>query len=219
MGAKTSVAIAIIPLLFPAYLATGFASSHLTEKQLAALAKHVGKTYWIVAEGSRRVVFSSAPSPSASSFRAGVKESFQITEMVSGSTQRPYYRVRFAFGKEGFISVDSFLEEFNSALVTQDPDRQPRRKSAKEESRREAWIRAQPWPQHVKEAALKRQAVLGMNMTETKVALGKPTRVVKLKHTNALMGEQEQWIYKSGPVLTFTNGVITRMQTAEARAE
>jgi len=152
----------------------------------------------------------------------GAKESFQITALVGGSTQKPYYRVRFASGKEGYVSVDSFLEELNSTLVTQDPDKGRKRKSAKEageESRREAWIRAQPWPARVKEAALKRQAILGMNMSETKAALGKPSRVVKLKHGNPLLGEQEQWVYEGGPVLTFTNGVITRMQALEAMTE
>jgi len=201
------------------YLATAFASSHLTPKQLKAFAKHVGKTYWVVAAEGKSPLFYSAPSSSASSLRTGERESFRITEMAGASTQKPYYRVRFSSGREGYISVDSFLEEFNSTLLAQDPDHRSRQKSEKEESRREARIRSQPWPEHVKEAVLKRQAILGMNMNEAKAALGKPARVVKLRQNNSLMGEQEQWIYENGPVLTFTNGIITRMQSVEAKAE
>jgi hypothetical protein len=219
---KTFLAVASISLLFPAYLAAGPASLPLTEKQLEALGKRVGKTYWVVAEENKKPVFLSSPSPSAPSFLAGAKESFEITEVVGASSQRPHYKVRFASAKEGYISVDSFLEELNFTIATQDPDRDQKKKSAKEaneENKREAWIRAQPWPEHVKEAVLKRKAVLGMTMSEAKVALGKPTRVIKLKAASTLMGEQEQWIYDSGPVLTFTNRMITRIQTIEARAE
>ncbi|MGH7773530.1 MAG: hypothetical protein ACREQA_15000 [Candidatus Binatia bacterium] len=217
-----SMAIALIFLLLPGYLTAGSASLPLTEKQLEAHGKRVGKTYWVVAEENQKPVFFSSPSPSAPSFLAGAKESFEITEIVGASTQRLYYKVRFAPGKEGYISVDSFLEELNSTIATLDPDRDQKRKSAKEaneENKREAWIRAQPWPEHVKEAVLKRKAVLGMTMSEAKVALGKPTRVVKLKAASTLMGEQQQWIYDGGPVLTFTNGMITRIQTIDARAE
>ena len=213
----------IFLLLVFLFLATGFASSRFTEKQLEALRKYVGKTYWVVAEEGKRPLFFSAPSPSATSFVPEAKESFEITEMVEGSTQRPYYyKVTFASGREGYIGVDSFLEGLNTTLVTVDPDRGQKIKSAKaaeEETRREARIRAQPWPEHVKEAVLKRQAVLGMNSREAREALGKPTRIVKVRIPNPLLGPQEQWIYESGPVLTFTNGAITRIQSAGDRTE
>jgi len=212
----------LLPALF--FLITGFASSRFTEKQLEAFEKYVGKTYWAVAEEGKRALFFSAPSPSAASFLAELKESLQITEMVQGAGQRPahYYKVRFGSGRDGYIDVDSFLEGLNLTLVTQDPDRGQKIRSAKaaqEEEKREARIRAQPWPEHVKEAVLKRQAILGMNMKEAREALGKPTRVVKLKDTNPLMGQQEQWIYEKGPVLTFTNGAISRIQTAGNKVE
>lgn len=213
-------------LLLPAFffLTTGFASSRYTEKQLEALRKYVGKTYWAVAEEGKKALFFSAPSPAVTSFLPEPKESFQITEMVEGATQRPayYYKVSFASGREGYIDVDSFLEGLNLTLVTQDPDRGQKirsTKAAQEEEKREARIRAQPWPEHVKEAVLKRQAILGMNMKEAREALGKPTRVVKLKDTNPLLGQQEQWIYENGPVLTFINGVITRIQSAGNKVE
>lgn len=205
------------------YLATGFASSRFTEKQLEAFRQYLGKTYWVATEEGKKALFFSAPSPAAASFLPEEKESFQVTEMVEGSTQRPYYyKAKFASGREGYIAVDSFLEGLNAILVTVDPDRGQKIKSAKaaeEEARREARIRAQPWPEHVKEAVLKRRAVLGMNRRETQEALGKPTRIVKVRIPNPLLGSQEQWIYESGPVLTFTNGVITRIQNTEDKAQ
>lgn len=213
-------------LLLPAFffLTTGFASSRFTEKQLEAFEKYVGKTYWAVAEEGKRALFFSAPSPSAPSFLPELKESLQITEMVQGAGQRPayYYKVSFASGREGYIDLDSFLGQLNLTLLTVDPNRGQKMRSAKEaqeEEKREARIRAQPWPEHIKEAVLQRKAVLGMNMKEAREALGRPTRVVKLKDTNLLMGQQEQWIYDKGPVLTFTNGAITRLQTAGNKVE
>ncbi len=205
-------------------LTTGFASSRFTEKQLEALKKYVGKTYWVAAEEGKVPSFLSAPSPSATSFLPEAKESFQITEMVEGSTQRAYYyyKVRLDAGREGYIDVDSFLEQLNSTLLTVDPDRGQKIKAAKEvqeESKREARIRAQPWPEQIKEAVRKRQAVLGMNGSEARAALGKPNRVVQISGANPLMGQQEQWIYQNGPVLTLTNGVVTRIQNAEEKAE
>ncbi len=213
-------------LLLSAFLCliTGFASSRLTEKQLEALRKYVGKTYWVVVEEGKRPLFLSAPSPSATSFLPEAKESFQITEMVEGAAQRAYYyyKVRLDAGREGYIDVDSFLEQLNLTLLTVDPDRGQKIKAAKEvqeESKREARIRAQPWPEQIKEAVRKRQAVLGMNGSEARAALGKPNRVVQISGANPLMGQQEQWIYQNGPVLTLTNGVVTRIQNAEEKAE
>jgi hypothetical protein len=213
-------------LLLPAFffLTTGFASSRFTEKQLEAFGKYVGKTYWVMAEEGKRPLFFSAPSPAATSFLPEPKESFQVTEIVEGAMQRPayYYKVSFASGREGYIDLDSFLGQLNLTLLTVDPDRGQKVRSAKEaeeENKRAARIRAQPWPEHIKEAVLQRKAVLGMAMKEAREALGKPTRVVKVRDASPLMGQQEQWIYQSGPVLTFTNGLITRIQTAGGKAE
>ena len=213
-------------LLLPAFfsLTTGFASSRFTEKQLEAFEKYVGKTYWAVAEEGKRPLFFSTPSPAATSFLPEPKESFQIAEIVEGAMQRPayYYKVSFASGREGYIDLDSFLGQLNLTLLTVDPDRGQKVRSAKEaeeESKRAARIRAQPWPEHIKEAVLQRKAVLGMTVKEAREALGKPTRVVKVRDASPLMGQQEQWIYQSGPVLTFTNGLITRIQAVEAKNE
>jgi hypothetical protein len=203
---------------------TAWASSHFTPKQLEALGTYVGKTYWVVGGERQSPSFLSAPSPSALSFQPAVKESFDIKEIVGGTLQIPlyYFKVTFDSGKEGYISIGSFLEELNAAFATVDPDREIKRKlaqEAEEESRRQEWIRRQPWPEHVKEAALKRQAVLGMNTKEARAVLGKPKSMVPIRGANPLMGKLEQWIYDGGPVLTFTNGLLTRIQALEAKPE
>ncbi|MBI2539644.1 MAG: hypothetical protein HYW04_07595 [Deltaproteobacteria bacterium] len=204
-------------------LTTGFASSRYTERQLAALERYAGKSYWVVAWEGKLPSFSSAPSPAADSFLPQAKESFQITEIVQGSGPKAYYyKVRFDTGREGYIEVDFFLGQLNLTLLTVDPDRGQRIRAAREveeESKREARIRAQPWPEHIKEAVLKRQAVRGMNMKEAREALGRPRSAVKLKNSNPLMGEQEQWIYQGGLALTFTNGTITRIQSPQGKGE
>jgi hypothetical protein len=54
-----------------------------------------------------------------------------------------------------------------------------------------------------------------MSKKEATAVLGKPKSVVQLKTGNsgtALMGKQEQWLYDNGPVITFNNGVIVRIQ-------
>lgn len=203
------------------YLAAVPAYAGLSEGQLEALSKYVGKTYWVAPEIDKRPPFLSAPSPTASPFQPQAMESFKITAIVSRSAQTPYYKVEFDSGKEGYIPIDSFLEGLNAAFVTYDPEWFQKRKASKEaqeQSKREAWIRAQPWPEHIKEAALQRRAVLGMNRNEAKVALGSPNRVVKLK-SGALLGEREQWTYEGGPILFFTNGVLTRMEAGVTTTE
>lgn len=206
--------------LFLVPFATAWGSSHYTPKQLEAFATYAGKTYWVMGEENKIPAFQSAPSPSAPSFHPGVKEPFEIKEIVGGTKQVPayYFKAAFGSGKEGFITIGSFLEQLNASFVTVDPDRDLKAKLAKEaaaESKRQAWIKAQHWPEYVKEAALKRQPVLGMNTKEAAAVLGKPKSVVGMNAANLLMGRQEQWIYEDGPVLTFTNGLLTRIQPKE----
>lgn len=186
------------------------ASHHYTDKQLEALAGKVGQTYWVVVEEDRRPSFFNSPSPSAASFPAEPKDSFVISELVGVKAKNPYYKVKFASGKEGYIPVESFLEEFNATLVTKDPDSDQKRKlarDAEQESERVAWIRAQPWPERTKEAALRREVVPGMSAKDVKMVLGKPNRIVKLKNRHQKIGEQ--WIYANGFTLTFSNGLLT----------
>jgi len=198
------------------------ASPRVTEKQIEVMRGYVGKTYWIAPGSENDRFFYSAPSRDATTFSAEAKESFQITEMVKGSSESLYYKVRFASGKEGYINVNTFLDELNSTVVPQDPGAGQKRKTTNAtdtEKKREEWIRAQPWPEYVKEAALKKQAVLGMTTGEVKAALGKPARMTRLKSVGRQTARQEQWVYSGGSVLTFTDGVLTLIQTAGSKSE
>jgi len=207
--------------LVAAFDAPWAAVAQHTPKHLDAYAQYVGKTYWIVGDENAVPDFLSAPSPTAPSFRPRIKESFVIKEIVGGTAQIPahYYRAVFDSGVEGFLPLRLFLEHFNASLVTVDPDRDAKAKLAREteaEKERQAWIRKQHWPDHVKEAALQKQAALGMSTHEAKAALGKPKRVIVMRNSS-LLGSQEQWTYENGLVLTFTNGLITRIQTLEGQ--
>ena len=201
----------------------GWTASHYTPKRIELYAQHVGKTYWVVEEAGMPA-FHTAPSSAAPSFRPRLKESFEINEIVGGTAKlpAPYYRVTFDSGKEGFIPVRSLVEQVNAAFVTVDPDRDAKAKLAKEteaEKKRQEWIQSQRWPEHVKQAALKKQPVLGMSTKEAAAVLGKPQRVVGIKSNTLLLGRQEQWTYEGGSVLTFTNGLITRIQPANAPSQ
>jgi hypothetical protein len=200
-------------------LENGWTASQYTPKQIEMYAQYVGKTYWVVEEAGMPA-FHTAPSSAAPSFRPRLKESFAIDEIVGGTAQipAPYYRVTFESGKQGFIPIGSFTQQLNAAFVTVDPDRDAKAKLAKEtetEKKRQEWIQSQRWPEHVKQAALKKQPVLGMSTKEAAAVLGKPQRVVGIKSTTLLLGRQEQWTYESGSVLTFTNGLITRIQPSD----
>ena len=145
-----------------------------------------------------------------------------MVEVEAPAPDYPYYEVKFESGKQGYISADAFLERFNTTFLTHDPQGEEKRKAAKEaqeKRKHEEWIRAQPWPAHVKEAALKGQPAIGMNMREARTVSGKPTRVARLRTASPTLGQQEQWIYEGRFVLTFTDGVVTRLQPAEAKTE
>jgi hypothetical protein len=213
--------LAAAPLLVAS--GNGWTASPYTPKQIELYAQYVGKTYWVVEEAGTPA-FHTAPSSAAPSFRPGLKESFEINEIVGGTAQVPahYYRVTFESGKQGFIPLGSFTHELNAAFVSVDPDRNAKAKLAKEtetEKKRQEWIQSQRWPEHVKQAALKKQPVLGMSTKEASAVLGKPQRVVGIKNTNLLLGRQEQWTYAGGSVLTFTNGLVTRIQPADAPSQ
>jgi hypothetical protein len=211
-------------LTSPFFIAGTAAAAQYTPRQLEAHGQYVGRTYWIVERESKPPAFLTAPSPTAPSFQPAVKESFEIKEIVRGApkTTGHYYRVVFDSGKEGFLPIDTFLDNFQAAFVTADPDRNAKARLAKEaeiEEKRVKWIQARRWPEHVKEAALKKQPALGMNKDEAKAVLGKPKRVVEIKTFNVMLGAQEQWTYENGSVLTFTNGIITRIQSIEPKTE
>lgn len=217
----------ILPLLFRSMTfvlvsaAVTLGAPRFTEKQIEALRKYVGKTYWVASESERGPMFLTDPSPAATSYAIAVDEPFQIAELLQGPEETVYYKAKFSSGKEAYIDVNTFLEELNSAFVTRDPGNEQKRKAAgeaQEENKRATWIRAQPWPQNVKEAALRRQAILGMNMGEVKIALGKPSRVIRLKNVGRSGVRHEQWAYP-GSTLTFANGVLTLIQNSDGKAE
>ena len=109
----------------------------------------------------------------------------------------------------------------NLTILTVDPDRNQKRKIAKEaeeESQRQAWIRNQPWPEQVKQAALERRPALGMTTKEARAVLGKPKNIFPIQNTNPLLGKQVQWLYENGTVLTFTNELLTRVQNRDKPA-
>lgn len=198
------------------------ASSHYTLTQLEAFDAYTDKTYWITADDEKLPAFRSAPSPSAPPFKPGAKESFKLEEIVGGKGAPYYYRAVFESGKTGFLAINSFLDGLNLTILTVDPDRDRKRKIAKEaeeESQRQAWIRKQPWPEQVKQAALERRPALGMTTGEARAILGKPKNVFPLQNSNPLLGKQEQWLYENGQVLTFTNGLLTRVQAVDKPAQ
>lgn len=206
---------AILAVFFLAAPCNLRAETRYTEKQIEQFSSYLGKNYWITADKSLQPTFFSAPSANAQTFQPAPKEGFELKEIVEKHTEKPYYRVAFESGREGFIPVTSFLQQLNGALLTIDPDRDAKSKTAKgieQEEKRRDWIRQQRWPEHVKDAALKKQPTIGMNKKEVSAVMGKPKSVVRLKSGNQLVGKQEQWIYENGPVLTFSDGVIVRIQ-------
>jgi uncharacterized protein YgiM (DUF1202 family) len=191
------------------------ASHHYTDRQLDVLAARVGKIYWIVAINNQTPTFLSSPATNASSFRSNANESFEITELIGRKEKNPYYKVKFDSGKEGYIQPDLFLEEFNARISAVDPLESEKKKAAEaaeEEKERIAWIQAQPWPRGVKEAAIKRQVMPGMNGGEVKKILGNPIRVTKIKKQPNVT--EEHWLYGDGSTAIFHNGVFSHIVKA-----
>jgi hypothetical protein len=192
---------------FPAH-----ASNHYTDHQLDALATRVGRIYWIVAVKNQTPAFLSSPTANAASFRPP-NESFEITELVGRKDKNPYYKVKFDSGKEAFIQPEIFLEELNSSIASVDPqaiDKKKAAAAAEEEKKRIEWIQAQPWSRTIKEAAIKRQVIGGMNGQEVKKILGNPIRVTKVKAQ--LNVAEEHWLYADGSTAVFLNGLFNRIE-------
>ena len=190
------------------------ASHHYTEKQLDALATRVGGTFWVVPVDGRLPSFRMSPSPNSVLFQPTPNQSFVIVELVGRKAKEPYYRVKFDSGKEGYVHVEAFHEELNLSILTIDPLADEKRKLAKqneEDKKRVAWIQAQPWSQAVKEAAIKRQVVIGMQSSEVKKVLGDPVRVQRVKTPHKVT--EEHWFYSDGKVLVFQNRSLNRIET------
>jgi len=188
------------------------ASHHYTDRQLDALATRVGKIYWIVAVNNQTPSFLSSPATNGAPFRPKSNESFEITELVGRNDRNPYYRVKFDSGREGYIQPDVFLEEFNATISSVDPLENEKKKAAEaaeEEKKRIEWIETQPWSRGVKEAAIKRQVISGMNEGEVKKILGNPIRVSKVKAR--LNVAEEHWLYGDGSTAIFYNGLFSHI--------
>jgi len=189
------------------------ASDRYTDHQLDALATRVGKIYWIVAVKNQTPLFLSSPTANAASFRPQANESFEITELVGRQDKNPYYKVKFNSGKEAFIQPETFLEELNLGIAAVDPqaiDKKKAADAAEEEKKRVEWIQAQPWSRTVKEAAIKRQVLGGMNGAEVKKILGNPLRVSRVKAQLNVI--EEHWLYPDGSTAVFINGLYNRLE-------
>jgi hypothetical protein len=189
------------------------ASDRYTDHQLDALATRVGKIYWIVAVKNQTPLFLSSPTANAASFRPQANESFEITELVGRQDKNPYYKVKFNSGKEAFIQPETFLEELNLGIAAVDPqaiDKKKAADAAEEEKKRIEWIQAQPWSRTVKEAAIKRQVLGGMNGAEVKKILGNPLRVSRVKAQLNVI--EEHWLYPDGSTAVFINGLYNRLE-------
>ncbi|HXV79670.1 MAG TPA: hypothetical protein VEG60_07305 [Candidatus Binatia bacterium] len=198
----------LIVTAFPAY-----GSNHYTDQQLDALAARVGRTYWIVAVKSQTPVFLSSPAATGATFRPQDNESFEITELVGRRDKNPYYKVKFGSGKEAFIAPEAFLEQLNLGIASVDPRAIKKKRAAEaaaEEKKRVAWIEAQPWSRVVKDAAIKRQVIGGMNQTEVRNILGKPIRENRVQ--TQLNVEEEHWFYADGSTAVFFNGILNRIE-------
>lgn len=210
-----SFKIVFILLALSDFSGLAFASNHYTEKQMDALAARVGSELWIRSVNGKLPVFLAAPAPNAANFRAADNDSFEITDLVGRAQKNPYYKVKFASGKVGYIKPDAFHEELNSTITTADPKADEKRKAeelAVEDKKRVDWIQAQPWSAAVKQAAIKRNATPGLTSGEVKRVLGAPKRVVKRRGVTSV--REERWFYPDGSTLNFQNGLLTSVERA-----
>ena len=208
-----SFKIVFVLLALSDFSGLALASNHYTEKQMDALAARVGSEFWITPVNGKVPVFLAAPAANAASFSAADSDSFEITELVGRAQKNPYYKVKFASGKVGYMKPDAFHEELNSTIATVDPKADEKRKAeelAVEDKKRVDWIQAQPWSAAVKQAAIRRQATPGLNSSEVKRVLGAPKRVVKRRGVTSV--SEERWFYPDGSTLTFQNGLLTNVE-------
>lgn len=192
------------------YTGTAVASGHFTEAQLDALASRVGRTFWIKPADGKLPQFRSTPDLSAATFAAEDRHSFEIVELGGRRTKTPYYKVKFASGKEGYIGPESFHEELNLTIFTADPYADEKRRideAAKAEKTRVEWIQAQPWTPEIKNAAINKEPVPGLTTGEIRRVLGNPSQVIKLRGPAKVV--EERWYYPDGKVLTFHNGLLS----------
>ncbi|HET7004420.1 MAG TPA: hypothetical protein VFK65_02935 [Candidatus Binatia bacterium] len=193
-------------------------SHHYTAKQMEALASRVGQTYWSQPVDGKGPSFATAPTSKAQVARLDAVESFQITALVGQAAKNPYYKIKRENGQEGYISPEQFLEALNLTIVTTDPLAEDKRKvaeAAEVDKKRVEWIRAQPWSPAIKEAAIKKQPIPGLNTNEIKNVLGPPSRVTKVR--GPIKVAEEHWLYPDGTLLIFQNSLLIRVERKESK--
>ena len=208
-----SFKIIFIVLALNDFSGLAFASNHYTEKQMDALAARVGSEFWITPVNGKLPVFLAAPASNAASFSGADNDSFEITDLVGRAQKNPYYKVKFASGKVGYMKPEAFHEELNATIATADPKANEKRKAeefAVEDKKRVDWIQAQPWSAAVKQAAIKHQATPGLTSGEVRRVLGAPKRVAKRRGVTSV--SEERWFYPDGSILTFQNGLLTNVE-------
>lgn len=193
-------------------------SRHYTAKQMEALAIRVGQTYWSQPVEGKGPSFSAAPVANAKLFRLDAIESFQITSLVGQATKNPYYKIMRENGQEAYISPEQFLEALNLTIVAADPAAEDKRRAAEAaeaDKKRVEWIQSQPWSPVIKEAAIKKQPIPGLNTNEIRNVLGAPSRVSKMRGTSKVA--EEHWFYPNGSVLIFHNGLLNRVERPQSK--
>jgi len=203
------------------YLGLGdpaWASHHYTAKQMEALASRVGMTFWSQPVDGKGPSFATAPAANAKLFRIDAVETFQISALVGQAAKNPYYKIKRDNGQEGYISPEQFLEALNLTIVTTDPAAEEKRQAAEAaeaDKKRIEWIKAQPWSPAIKEAAIKKQPIPGLNTSEIKNVLGAPSRVTRVR--GPIKVAEEHWFYPNGSVLIFHNGLLSRIERPETK--
>jgi len=215
---RLTVAAMVAVLLLLSWNTPVWPSHHYTAKQLEALASRVGQTFWSQPVDGKGPSFGTAPAANAKLIRIDAVESFQITALVGQAAKNPYYKIKRDNGQEGYISPEQFLEALNVTIVTTDPLAEDKRKvaeAAEVDKKRIEWIKAQPWSPAIKEAAIKKQPIPGLNTNEIKNVLGQPSRVTKVR--GPIKAAEEHWLYPDGSLLIFQNGLLIRVERKESR--
>jgi len=203
----------LLCLAYPAW-----PSHHYTTKQIEALASRVGQSFWSQPVEGKGPSFTTAPAANAKIFRVDTVESFQITELVGQAAKNPYYKIKRENGQEGYISPEQFLDALNLTILTIDPAAEDKRKAAETaeaDKKRVEWIKAQPWSPAIKEAAIKKNPIPGLNTNEIKNVLGQPSRVTKVSGASKI--SEEHWVYPDGSVLIFRNGLLNRVERQQSK--
>ena len=221
---EKSLSFTIVVALVLSLACVAPASNHYTAKQLDALAERVGGEFWINAPEGKAPLFLTAPAPNGATFRPSDNDSFEITELVGRANKNPYYKVKFRSGKIAYLRPETLHEEINASIVSSDPLAEEKRKaeqSAQEEKQRIEWIKAQPWPPPLKEAAIKKQPTPGLTSGEVRQVMGPPRRIAKVsglvKPRGAPQIIEERWYYADGAVLLFLNDVLSRVDRPGAK--